>query len=404
MKENSGKSFLKTKQGSILDHDGRPVILRGVNLGGWLMMEGYILHALNVAEQVFKKNFTHALGKGALTSFEKDFRSHFIQEDDIKTIAGFGFNCIRVPFNSRAVEQRPYQYTGEGLKYLDHIVRWAEKYKVWLILDLHAACGAQNYDWHSDSLGRALLWQKKELRDRTFKLWEFLANRYKDKKAVAGYDLLNEAVLEDAKLLNAFYKQLIKTIRRVDHNHILFVEGNRWAQDLDCLEDFDDSNLALSVHTYLPMEYTFNFVPHLQYPRKTKKDLHKLMSGYARLAKKEQRPIYVGEFGVNARQGHDGEGQWVKDILSCFAEFGFHWTYWTYKAVKNSVFPDGIFSYLENPPWVNRGGPRLGWDTYSSLWPEHREQMIESWRTENFSLNTAILDALRRSGSNGVME
>lgn len=398
------KNFLKTQGHLIIDAHGRPVVLRGVNLGGWLMMEGYILHALNIAEQVFKKNFTRTLGKDALTSFERDFRNHFIQENDIKMIAGFGFNCIRVPFNSRAIEKRPYQYDGEGLKYLDNVIRWTEKYKVWLILDLHAACGAQNHDWHSDSLGPALLWQKKELRERTFKLWEFLVNRYKDKTAVAGYDLLNEAVLEDTKLLNTFYKQLIKTIRSADRNHILFVEGNRWAQDLECLEDFSDGNLAFSVHVYQPLEFTFNFIPHSQYLFETKKSLQKLLSGYAATARRKQRPIYVGEFGVNARQGHDGEDVWVKDTLSCFQEFGFHWTYWTYKAVKNSVFPDGIFSYLENPPWVNRGGPRLGWDTYSSLWPEHREQMIESWRTENFSLNTAILDALRRSGSNGVME
>lgn len=389
------KNFLRVKNSVIVGSQPQPVVLRGVNLGGWLMMEGYIMHSLNVAEQVFKKRFAKVLGKEVLASFERDFRNHFITENDIKRIVEFGFNCIRVPFNSRAIERRPYQYDGEGLKYLDNVIRWAEKYKIWLILDLHAACGAQNTDWHSDSLGKADLWQKKTLRDRTFKLWEFVANRYKDKTAVAGYDLLNEAVLEDAKLLNAFYKQLIKTIRRVDCNHILFVEGNRWAQDLDCLEDFSDDNLVLSAHVYLPLEFTFNFVVHLQYPRGTKEILRRLLSGYAELAQKKQRPIYVGEFGVNARQGRDGEDEWVKDILSCFQEFGFHWTYWTYKAVKNSVFPDGIFSYTQNPPWVNRGGPSLGWDTYSSLWPRHKKQMIESWKTENFSLNTAILDALK---------
>ena len=231
-----------------------------------------------------------------------------------------------------------------------------------------------------------------------------MAQRYKDKTTIAGYDLLNEAVLEDTKLLNAFYKQLIKTIRRVDQNHILFVEGNRWAQDLECLEDFSDDNLAFSVHAYLPLEFTFNFVAHLQYPRETKEILRKLSSGYAAFAQKKQRPVYVGEFGVNARQGLYGEDQWVKDILGCFQEFGFHWTYWTYKAVKNSVFPDGIFSYLENPPWVNRAGPRLGWDTYASLWPQRRKEMIESWKTEKFSLNTTILSALQTSGGNGVME
>ncbi len=395
------QKFLRTHGQRIVNDHGQPIILKGVNLGGWLMMEGYILHSPNLAEQIFKKNFVTALGKKALEDFEKDFRDHFIQESDIKKIAGWGFNCIRLPFNCRIIESLPDKYDGDGLEYLDQVMAWAKKYKVWLILDLHAAWGAQNNDWHSDSLGQALLWQKKEFRKRTFRLWEFLADRYKEETAVAGYDLLNEAVLEDTKLLNVFYKELIKTIRGVDRNHMLFVEGNRWAQDLACLEDFSDDNLVLSVHAYQPLEFTFNLIPHLHYPLKTKtanwekKDLRQSLSGYAAIAKERQRPIYVGEFGVNDREGLYGEDRWVKDMVSCFQEFGFHWTYWTYKAIKNNVFPDGIFSYLENPPWVNRAGPGMGWDMYSALWPQKRKEIVESWKTKNFSENSSILKTLQ---------
>ena len=398
-------TFLTTHGQNIVTSDGKPVILKGVNLGGWLMMEGYILHSPNLAEQIFKKNFASALGKRTLKDFEKDFRGHFIQESDFKKIAGFGFNCIRLPFNGRLIEQLPYQYDADGIKYLDQAVAWAKKYKIWLILDLHAARGAQNHDWHSDSLGKALLWEKKEFRARTFKLWEFLADRYKEEPTIAGYDLLNEPVLDDTQLLNAFYKELIQAIRRVDRRHILFVEGNRWAQDIECLDNFSDDNLAFSVHTYVPLEFTFNFIPHLHYPLKTKtnswgkKDLRKLLSGYSALAQKKQRPVLVGEFGVNDREGLYGEDQWVKDIVSCFKEFGFHWTYWTYKAIKNNVFPDGLLSYMENPPWVNRAGPAMGWDTYSALWPEKRRDIVESWKTENFAENSSILKVLKHAAN-----
>ena len=123
--------------------------------------------------------------------------------------------------------------------------------------------------------------------------------------------------------------------------------------------------------------------------------MRKFLSGYAALARKKQRPIFVGEFGVNDREGLYGEDQWVKDMVSCFKEFDFHWTYWTYKAIKNNVFPDGIFSYMENPPWVNRAGPRMGWDTYSDLWTHRRKEIVESWKTENFSENSPVLNALK---------
>ncbi len=403
----SNNDFLRVEGRSIVDAASRPVILKGVNLGGWLMMEGYIMHARNIAEQVFKKDFAAQLGPDILRAFEKYFRDHFIRESDLKIIAGLGLNCVRVPFHHRLIERKPYQYDQNGVGYLDRVLAWAKRYKIRVILDLHGACGSQNYDWHSDSLGQALLWKNKSFQKRTLALWEFLADRYKDNFQVAGYDLLNESVLEDTKLLNGFYKQLIATIRAVDRRHILFVEGNKWATDIDCLDNFTDDNIVLSIHVYHPADFTFNFVPYLHYPLSARTSQHwnrnlmrKMLKAYHTIAKERNRPILVGEFGVNARQGIYGEDQWVKDMLVCFAEFGFHWTYWTYKAIKNSTFPDGLFSYLSNPPWVNRAGPRLGWDNYRRLWKEYSEEIIDSWQTEHFSKNKHLLKVLTYAARN----
>lgn len=389
--------MLRTQGTLIVDPSGRKVRLKGVNVGGWLMMEGYIMHAPNRAEQIFKKDFAKALGKKALAGFEEDFRNHFIQESDFQNIARLGFNCIRVPFNHRLIEKAPYTYDARGIGFLDKAVRWAEKYKIYVILDLHGAAGAQNHDWHSDSQGKAELWDRESCRHRSCALWEFLADRYKDKEWVAGYDLLNEAVTNDVHRLNDFYKNVIKSIRRVDRKHILFVEGNKWAQDLDCLDHFEDDNLALSVHYYIPLEFTFNFVPHMSYPlKKFKKDaMKKFLDQYARIAQKRRCPVLVGEFGVNVRQGIYGEEKWVKDAVSCFNESGFHWTYWTYKAVKNSMFPDGIYSFMDNPPWVNRPGPLQGWETWHLHWTKCRKEMVRSWETKSFVCNEHILKVLQ---------
>lgn len=395
------KNFLRTKKTQIVDVHNKTIRLQGVNFGGWLMMEGYILHSLNRPEQEFKKEFAKSLGEAALRNFEKSFRDAFIQSGDVKEIARCGFNCIRVPFNYRLIEKKPYRYDAEGLAFLDKVVRWARQNHIWIILDLHAAPGAQNCDWHSDSLGRAELWTKKKYQDRTYKLWEFLANRYKDEEAIAGYDLLNEAVVNNTSALNSFYRQLIKRIRKIDKNHILFIEGNNWAMDLNCLEEFDDDNLALSIHTYQPLDFTFNFIQHLSYPLRSKSSkwnkatTKKLMTRYCDIARKRQRPIFVGEFGVNYRQGVYGEDKWLEDTLKCFGEFGFSWTYWTYKAVKNSIFPDGLFSYMGNPAWVNRQGPFMGWAAYSRCWPKKCNSMISSWRTNSFKKNEKVLKVLK---------
>ncbi len=397
------RSFLKTSKTKIVSRTGNPVALKGVNLGGWLMMEAYILHAPNFPEQKFKKEFSATLGQKALSVFERKFRENFIQEKDIKNIANQGFNCIRIPFNYRLIEKTPYRYDTKGVSYLDQVIRWAKKYKIWVILDLHAAQGAQNHDWHGDSMGKAELWTKELNQDRALALWEFVADRYKNEEYVAGYDLLNEAVLGNTKLLNRFYKKLIKRIRGVDQNHILFIEGNKWATDLDCLDDYDDNNYALSIHSYEPLEFAFNFIPRLSYPLKSSKGrwdknvMRKNLLRYKKISQKRSVPIFAGEFGVNARQGHFGEDRWLADILKCFNDFGFHWTYWTYKAVKNSAFPDGIYSYGDNPPWVNRVGPLTGWDTYKQHWPKQQKAMARSWRTDQFQVNKEILKVLKNA-------
>jgi hypothetical protein len=82
--------------------------------------------------------------------------------------------------------------------------------------------------------------------------------------------------------------------------------------------------------------------------------------------------------------------------LAAMRELGINWTYWTYKAVKNSAFPDGVYSYYGNPAWVHREGPVSGWDTYVKEWPLHKKEMIDSWRTENFRANTGIVKLLKQ--------
>ncbi len=386
------QGFLKVQGTNIVDANQKKLHLRGTNFGGWLMMEGYFMHAPNTAEQLLKKQWKKELGEKSLREFEYQFRSNFITESDMKQVAAWGFNSLRLPFNYRLIEDG-------GLVFIDKAISWAKKYGVYLILDLHGAPGAQNHDWHSDSLGKAELWTKKKNRHKVYQIWEFLADRYKDEPIIAGYDVLNEAVMNDVPLLNEFYRETIKAIRRCDKKHILFIEGNRWAQVIDVLDDFSDDNWLYSIHYYEPPEFSFNLVPHLRHPLKGfgPADIRRRMEAYAKFAKQKNRPMHVGEFGVNYRQGLFNEDKYVADVLKAFKEFGFHWNYWTYKSIKHFMHPDGILSYYPNPPWVNRPGPRYGWDNWVALWPTRKKEMTASWRTEAFDLNDKILQVLKAS-------
>lgn len=45
----------------------------------------------------------------------------------------------------------PGVFKQEGLKHLDRVVALCAKYEIYTVIDLHAAPGGQNIDWHSDS-------------------------------------------------------------------------------------------------------------------------------------------------------------------------------------------------------------------------------------------------------------
>ena len=378
--------------------------IKGVNLGSWLLMEGYILGGRNIAECSFKEQFKKIYGKNELEKFEASFRNTFIREIDFKNISRIGANSIRVPFNYRLIEKSPYSYFKEGFRYLEKVFRLAGKYKLGVILDLHAAAGSQNYDWHADSKGKALLWDRKEYRRRTFALWEVIVDRFKDEKALIGYDLLNEPVMGGRRvtILKKFYQELIERIRAIDKKSWIFLEGNVWAQQIDFLKDLINDNISISIHAYHPLNYTFNFTPFSRFPGKIdnvgwdKKKIYKYLEPYYKFSCKNKVPIFVGEFGINWRGGHWGELKWLEAILSAFGDFGFGYTYWTYKSIARNVFPDGLYQAISNSKYINREGPVYGWETYLDFWSKEKKDIVNFWRTENFTPNKELIAMLQK--------
>ena len=98
---------------------------------------------------------------------------------------------------------------------------------------MHGAPGGQtgtNID--DDANDQPELFMDTKYQDRLEKLWVKIAERYKDKAAVAGYDLLNEPLPERTgaapkykQLLEPLYKRLTQAIRKVDSRHMITLEG-----------------------------------------------------------------------------------------------------------------------------------------------------------------------------------
>ncbi len=103
----------------------------------------------------------------------------------------------------------------------------------------------------------------------------------------------------------------------------------------------------------------------------------------------------MGEFGINWRGGFWGALNWLEDTLKVFDEFGFSYTYWTYKAVLGYVFPDGLYQHIQNSKYILREGPVYGWENYIINFQKEKNKIVDFWQTKNFAPNNAIISKLK---------
>jgi endoglucanase len=312
------------------------VILRGYGLGPLLNLEHFMLGMPGTDHQI-RSAIIRAYGEDKAQQFWDAYYRAMIDEPDFEFLQRLGVNSLRVSFNYRLFEddQNPYVYNENGFAEIDRILHLCEKYGIFAILDLHAAPGGQNPDWHSDNaLGESLLWEHADFRKRTTALWKYIAAHYAANRWVGAYDLLNEPVLmiPDKKLLNRFYLDLIREIRSVDTNHMLFVEGDFYATRFEMLDPLEDPNAALSFHFY-PFFHQDSSEKSTQKERVEEELLRNVP--LEEIAERFGRPFWCGETG--ARFGHpqrDHFESMLADVLDILEARGISWSIWAYKDAR----------------------------------------------------------------------
>ncbi|WP_244363704.1 glycoside hydrolase family 5 protein [Thermus brockianus] len=318
--------------------DGKAVYLRGLAIGGWLNTENFI-NGYSGNESSWLKALREELGQDVAEAFTQAIRDHFFTEEDVAYIRSLGATAIRLPFH--------WRYTlGENLSYIDRAIAWAKQQGLYVILDFHAAPGWQNPGWHSDNpYGVALFWHEPHYQEQLIIMWQVLADRYRDEPTVAGYDLLNEPYAPENETVVAFFGRLISAVREVDRRHILFIEGNRYAQDFAGFERLleQDDQIVFSSHNYMaPTHLGGRFPGWLEVEgRRTWIDPAWVESYYLernRWFLERNLPCYVGEFGAlyDAPYETPSLGDLARlaalDVqMSVFNRYGTHWTLWTYK-------------------------------------------------------------------------
>ncbi|MFX0016269.1 MAG: glycoside hydrolase family 5 protein [Promethearchaeota archaeon] len=343
-------SFIKV-DGSKFIVNGNKIILRGFGLGNWLNIEHFMI-GLPGTESQLRGALEQAYGLKNAKKFWEKYHNCYINEKDFQFLRKIGVNSLRISFNYRLFESdlQPYSYDPNGFGQLDRILKLCEKYKIYAILDLHAAPGGQNPDWHSDNAtGEALFWEQQDFQKRVFYLWKHIALHYCSNPWVAGYDLMNEPCYYEPKgeIVDQFYHELAKEIRKVDKNHILFIEGDFYGHFFTKYTPYEDPNVAYSFHFYPSF-----FDGKIQQKSDQIDTIEKVIFGDGEIdfvKNKFQRPLWCGETGISLKRGNmKFYESLLHDTITVFEKNGISWSIWTYKDARSM----GCLHPKVDSPWM----------------------------------------------------
>lgn len=216
--EDQAEGFIQTEGQKLVDENGKQYIIKGIN-------------------------FYNQMNKQPSLPPTTDHDEASFQE-----IAEMGFNSVRFYLNYQLFEEdnNPYVYKETGFAWIDQNIKWAKKYGIRLVLDMH--------------ITQESLWDNQEQQNRLACLHGAIAKRYAKEPTILGYGLKNEpAAQSNGKIskeenLSKIYNQCIEKIREVDHNHIIFVERVGMLSDADF--SIQDDNWVYEAHMYDTIAFT----------------------------------------------------------------------------------------------------------------------------------------------------
>jgi hypothetical protein len=322
--------FLKTKGKLIVDDGGRPFILRGMGLGGWMLQEGYMFRLGGIGQQYrIKQKIADLVGDEKTSEFYDDWLKYHTTRTDIDSLASWGFNSIRLPMHYRLytlpVEAEPIAgqntWLPKGFEMTDSLLAWCKANNMYLILDLHAAPGGQGNDLNISDRdpSKPSLWESEANQKKTIALWRKLAERYAGDPSIGGYDIINEpnwgfqdpgdtrGIREkENKPLRALMMQITSAIREVDSTHIIIIEGNGFGNNYNGIMPLWDNNMVLSFHKY------------------GNHNTQASIQNFLDWQDKSNAPLWLGESGENSNT-------WFTEAIRLVESNNIGWCWWQLK-------------------------------------------------------------------------
>lgn len=380
------QQFFDVRGKEIIAPDGKVFLMKGTNLGNWLVPEGYMFKFDKaVSPRLIQDVMAELIGPDKANAFWKKYLQNYITRADIHYLKTSGVNSVRIPFHYKLFTDEKYLGgSGEqrGFALLDSAVNWCRQEGLYVILDMHCAPGGQTGDNIDDSWGYPFLYESEENIQQTIHIWKKIAAHYENETTVMGYDILNEPIphfYDIAKfnpLLEPLYKRITEGIRERDKNHIVFLGGAQWDSNFDVFGPPFDSKLVYTFHKYWTAPTKDVIQPYLDF------------------SNKYNVPLYMGESGENS-------DEWIMQFRKMLDSNKVGWHFWPYKKMDDKAclvqfnrpdaykvikeFADTSRSTLEE---IRKARPD------AKLIAEALNSFLENCRYKNCFINKGYIEAL----------
>ncbi len=314
---------------------------KGINLGGWLSQGCH----------------------------NKQHYDAFITEADIKKIASWGLDHVRLPVDYEVIENESGQYKEEGFKYIDNCFAWCEKYGLNIIIDLHKTAGYVFSDaLENGNTSVEAFFSNELLKERFINLWIEISKRYGKYPDMIAFELLNEMVENNGRSWNMLSEKAIRAIRNHAPDTKIILGGPNWndVHSLRLLDSPCDENIIYNFHFYEPKLFTHQKAPWMKqmpkdimtyYPdtaevykkysecigddgvevlKETLEEIgrefiEKHIKEAVSIAEERDAALYCGEYGVIDQASLDSTLNWYCDMHASFEKYHIGRAVWTYK-------------------------------------------------------------------------
>ena len=363
--------FLHTEGNKIRNRAGQLVTLRGTNIGGWLVTEGWMCGQTDNGGRFALEQLEARFGTVQAATLINAWRDNWFTDRDMDNIQSYGFNLIRVPFSWRNLQDAGGQWHrnaqgGIDFSRFDWVVQEAAKRGIYVTFDFHIWPGQQQNGGTISQAGEPGNTQ----RIQSAAIWSALAKHFKGNGTISAYDLINEPTGSNDNY--AAHRAFYAAIRTEEPNRMLMAE---WVNTAD-FPKLGWTNTMCSGH----------------YPAGNKAEFDKFLGNLASHNEYSTTlPCLVGECksddSSNATQN-------AADMTQAMDRLDWAWTTWTYKTVNMGGW--GLFDYNDSVKYD------LAKDSYAMIltkWTAGLSQWQNPALPTNYYLKTDIINGLRQGAA-----